>query len=1052
MANKCPSCHADNPETSRFCAGCGTPLPPPQSHPPVVTETLQTPIRELTTGSTFAGRYQVIEELGHGGMGKVYRVLDQKLDEEVALKLIKPEIALDKETIRRFHNELKLARKIAHRNVGKMYELMEDKGTHFITMEYVPGQDLRGLIRQMDQLTAGKALSIAEQVCAGLEEAHRQGVVHRDLKPGNILIDKEGNARIMDFGIARSLRGRGITGAGMMIGTPEYMSPEQVEGKDVDQRSDIYSLGVVLYEMLTGRVPFEGDTPFTIGVKHKSEIPRDPREINPQIPQGLGRLVLRCLEKDKAKRYQSAAELHADLGRVERGLPSTERVASAAKPATLKKITVEFTPKKLLIPAAALAALVIAAAFLWHPWTSSKTAAPVPKVENSVAVISFQNLTGDSRYDSLIKAVPNLMITKLESMGIPYVASWERLQDLLKQMGKESDAAIDKEIGFEICRREGIAVLITGEVTRAGNIFVTNLKALAAGTKASLASASAQGQGEESILLSQIDELAGRVHLKLGWNLPGSEAAAPVTEFTTASMEAYKYFIMGQKNLDKMYREDALKNLERAVALDPQFAMAYLYLYRVHRSLNNFQQSTEALEKAKAFSGKATEKERMYIEAAYARRLEKDTDKELRILQDIAAKYPREKEVHSSLFAVFQQRKMYPEAIAEANKALELNPKWATILNQLGFMYIATGDLGKAEEYLKKAVSVAPDDANPLDSLGELYFLTGRLDEAIAQYREAVRIKPNFGSEDIIAYIYAVKGDYAEAMSCLDQFILAAPSKSSQSLGYWWKAIYHHVLGKRKQAIVEMDRVRATWELIGDKNGSALARLLQAFFYFERSEFDAAMTQLSEYNKDAKEALSQPDRINAIENDLWLGLLAWKQGRIETAKQNLEHIRLLFSEMPEERGGLAAQLEKNFKILQAEVWLSEGKGTEAINFLENEFALQIPLIYPAYARVFTWYNFPLDQDVLPRAYQKTGKLDKAIEEYRILLVFDPKSQDRRLHNPVYHYRLAKLYEQKGLMRDAKKEYERFLDLWKEADPGLPEVEDAWKRLAGLKGN
>jgi serine/threonine-protein kinase len=329
-----------------------------------MTKTLQTSVHELTTGSTFAGRYQVIEELGHGGMGKVYRVLDQKLDEEVALKIIKPEIAADKETIKRFHNELRLARKIAHRNVGKMYELMEDGGTHFITMEYVPGQDLRGLIRQMGRLTAGKAVSIAKQVCEGLEEAHRLGVVHRDLKPGNILIDKDGNARIMDFGIARSLRGKGITGAGVMIGTPEYMSPEQVEGKEADQRSDIYSLGIILYEMITGRVPFEGDTALAIAVKHKTEIPRDPREINTQIPQDLGQLVLKCLEKNKEKRYQSAGELHADLEKIEQGLPTTERVVSKRKPFTSKEITVKFNLRKLALPLSAVIVLAAGAIFL----------------------------------------------------------------------------------------------------------------------------------------------------------------------------------------------------------------------------------------------------------------------------------------------------------------------------------------------------------------------------------------------------------------------------------------------------------------------------------------------------------------------------------------------------------------------------------------------------------------------------------------------------------------------------------------------------------------
>ncbi|GAI84985.1 unnamed protein product, partial [marine sediment metagenome] len=197
--------------------------------------------------------------LGKGGMGKVYKAHDTEIKEQVALKLLKPEIASDEKTIERFRNEIRLARKIAHKNVGRMYDLGKAEGSYFISMEYVSGQDLKGLIRQSRQLTVGTTISIAKQVCGGLAEAHRLGIAHRDLKPSNIMIDKDGNARIMDFGIARSLKAKGITGPGVMIGTPEYMSPEQVEGKEVDQRSDIYSLGVILYEMVTGQVPFEGD-------------------------------------------------------------------------------------------------------------------------------------------------------------------------------------------------------------------------------------------------------------------------------------------------------------------------------------------------------------------------------------------------------------------------------------------------------------------------------------------------------------------------------------------------------------------------------------------------------------------------------------------------------------------------------------------------------------------------------------------------------------------------------------------------------------------------
>ncbi len=294
---KCPRCHSDNPETTRFCGECGTPLRSPEDIIFSQTETLHPQDQELATGALFAGRYQVIEELGRGGMGRVYRALDRKVNEEVALKLIRPEIAAERKTLERFQNELKTARRISHRNIGRMYELMEEKGTHFITMEYVPGEDLRSAICRFGQLPVGKSLSIAVQVCEGLAEAHRPGVVHRDLKPGNIMIDREGNARILDFGIARSLAEKGITGAGMMVGTPEYISPEQAEAREVDHRSDIYSLGILLYEMVTGRVPFEGETPLSVAMKHKSEPPPHPKTFNPQLPDDLNRSMRKAAFK-----------------------------------------------------------------------------------------------------------------------------------------------------------------------------------------------------------------------------------------------------------------------------------------------------------------------------------------------------------------------------------------------------------------------------------------------------------------------------------------------------------------------------------------------------------------------------------------------------------------------------------------------------------------------------------------------------------------------------------------------------------------------------------
>ena len=401
MSTECPNCHTINTSDSRFCKNCASPLSPPEEILASPTRTLETPVKELTRGTTFAGRYEFIEVLGRGGMGKVYKVFDKKINDEVAIKILKPEISDDEKIIERFSNELKLARKIIHKNVGRMYDINEEDGTHFITMEYVPGEDLKSFIRRVGHLPAGKSISIAKQVCEGLIEAHRLGVIHRDLKPSNIMIDLEGNARIMDFGIARSLKTKGLTSTGVMVGTPEYMSPEQVEGKEIDRRSDIYSLGVILFEMLTGKAPFSGETPYSIAFKHKTEPPPDPKELNLQIPQKLSQVILKCMEKDKEERYQKVEELFSDLTQTEKGIPTTERVVPKKKPSTLKAKRVSIGSKKVLIPVLVvvfLAILVAAALWVFRGGEPLHVAEPI-----SVMVVDFQNLTGESVFDGALE-------------------------------------------------------------------------------------------------------------------------------------------------------------------------------------------------------------------------------------------------------------------------------------------------------------------------------------------------------------------------------------------------------------------------------------------------------------------------------------------------------------------------------------------------------------------------------------------------------------------------------------------------------------------------
>lgn len=385
---KCPNCQTENKPDSRFCRNCATPLKDDQENFATI-KTLQFQSFELSRGDLFAGRYEVIEDLGEGGMGKVYRAFDKKVKEVVALKLIRPEIGVNTKAIERFRNELKIARKISHRNICRMHDLGEEGMVHFITMEYVPGEDLKRFIKRAGSLTSGKAIFIARQVSEGLAEAHRLEVIHRDLKPQNIMIDQDGNARIMDFGIARFVDTDRMTGSGVMIGTPEYMSPEQAELKDVDRRADIYSLGVVLYEMVTGRVPFEGETPLSVAMKHKTETPRNVREINALISKDLAGIILKCMEKDPGKRYQTAEELIADLNRVEHGLSTQERVVPKKAKVTTRQIKAaqpEKTPsRKNILPLVAAALILILVTVVYFKFIhKTDSGVPVAQAEGQI--------------------------------------------------------------------------------------------------------------------------------------------------------------------------------------------------------------------------------------------------------------------------------------------------------------------------------------------------------------------------------------------------------------------------------------------------------------------------------------------------------------------------------------------------------------------------------------------------------------------------------------------------------------------------------------------
>jgi tetratricopeptide (TPR) repeat protein/TolB-like protein len=1039
MAVKCPQCQAENPSDSKYCKECATALSHSAGISGFPTKTIETPREELTTGTLFASRYQIVEELGGGGMGKVSRTLDTKVGEEIALKVIKPEIAADRTTVERFKNELKLARKIVHKSVGRVYDLNEDKGTFYITLEYVRGEDLKAFIRSSGQMAVGTSLRVARQVAEGLAEAHKLGVVHRDLKPSNIMIDRDGNARIMDFGIARLVGAKGITGGNVMIGTPEYMSPEQVEGKEADPGTDLYSLGIILFEMLTGRLPFEGETPLSVAVKQKSEPPPDPRKLNPQIPEDLDRIILKCLEKSRETRYRSAEEILIDLARIAQSLPTTAHPLPVRKPLTSKEITVRLPSKKIWVPAAAV--LLALVAFLVWQFIPEKAGAG-----RTIAVIGFKNQTGDAGLDYLREAIPHLLITSLEQSKRLRVTSWERMKDLLRDSGREATAIFDEEAGFEACRKEGIEAVVLGSFVKAGETFATDVQVLDAASKHILKSVSARGDGIASILKSQIDEISRTIRRGIG--APPLKIEAPgrkITDLATSSMEAYNYYLKAREAYENFLFAEARKFAEQAVAVDPMFATAYNLLSKIADRLLDFHARKEALEKAKTYSAKATESERLFIEARYASLIENDFAKQLRLMKELVVKYPEDKLASFELGVLLFNSRLYPEAIPELEKAIAIDTNFSPAINELGYAYARMGDFAKAAQSFERYAQLNPGLPNPVDSIAEMNIFVGNLDAAAAKYREALAIKPDFYSSCAgLAYVYALKEDYVEAGRWVEELVKRAPTPTAKMEGFWLKNFYNYLLGRLDSSLTGFLSLRNLAEKSKSPYLVSTVDWITVFLYADRGEFDLAR-KASEVLGDSYQRVNPEYRmLDSSHLSFLIGWIDLKQGRLEAVKAHVKEIaNLLPSLEPADR----MDMTMYNSLLRAEAGLAGNSVEEAIHIGEKIVFGILPSVgTPPMVR----HNTPFLKDVLARAYWKKGDLEKAIAEYGRLTTIDPKNRLRMLIPPLYHYRLGRVLEEKGEKGKAQLEYEKFLKYWADADSRFVELKDARARLAALR--
>lgn len=768
----CPACGASNPEGVRVCSQCGRGLgaaddsrtfvmdaPPAAAAAAMTWGTIHSQPgaagpSQFAPGSSF-GRYRIEALLGEGGMGAVYRAFDTELDRTVALKLVRPELATSPQTMQRFKQELLLASRISHKNVLRIHDLGDFHGVKFISMALVEGQDLATLMERGGRLPLERGLRFARQLCAALEAAHGEGVVHRDLKPQNILIDGADNVYISDFGLAKSLEAEISMGTrtGQILGTPRYMSPEQVEAKEVDARSDLYSLGLILYEMFTGELPFRGDSAMQLMYQRVTERPRSPRAANAELPEYLANLILKCLEKDPAKRYQSAREVLADLD----AQRAPARVGTDTISIQIPKPTRRGTAIALgavVLAAGVLAAVPATRRGIVALWPGAAKAAQ-PDIRFRMAVLPLRVVGDEAAMQYVADGVVDSLRAKLAGLRNVYVPA-------------NVSAAVAALPDRQIADRLGVNIVVRGNLQSAGDQIRVTLRADDIRTGKNLLTREFPGVRQDLLRLEDqmFNDLADTLTIQRT-----SEETARNAMHPTQNLEAYDFYLRGASKLhgkpDVKEYEAGLKLFEEAANRDPSFPLAYagiadasLLIGRATRDKKVLQRAQEAAEQAERLNPNLPEVHASLgaIYGVLGRIPEAISE-----LKRALALAPNSDLVLRRLGSAYEKAKQRDQAIAAYREAIRVNPYLGTNYDYLGGTYLDLGENQKALDCFLKATELDPQNSDYLSNLAVAYYRMERLDETIVTLQKAIRLNPKPIYYSRLGVPYFFEGKYREA-------------------------------------------------------------------------------------------------------------------------------------------------------------------------------------------------------------------------------------------------------------------------------------------------